>query len=69
MSKTETAVIATVIAIAVAAMITSIMFTSGRWQTVEVVQVDDNTKCAIVSRGTHVSVDCWVLEKENVAQD
>lgn len=33
-------------------------YASGSLQTVEVIQVDDRTRCVVVSRGVNISVDC-----------
>jgi hypothetical protein len=48
----------------IALVMVVLLYVSGKIETVRVVDVDDNTRCAIVSRGSNVSIDCWVLEKQ-----
>jgi ABC-type spermidine/putrescine transport system permease subunit II len=49
----------------VVATIAAIGFTTGRFETREIFHASSSTDCVIVSRGTHVSIDCWTVEGEH----
>ena len=39
-------------------------YASGKFQYVEVIEVEDNVHCVVVRIVKNVSVDCWVVEEE-----
>ena len=60
--------IAVLVAAALMAFVWAVTkYASGSLQTVEVIQVDDRTRCVVVSRGVHISVDC--ISEKSVEED